>query len=91
MLGGASTYDAKNRILWIEFGVNTSIDIFGFNVDSGKMVAHIENPLNLETMVFDPTTNLIYGIGLKVENETSYYRTFMSLDSTTTKMNIICE
>lgn len=65
------------------------IDLFGFNVNTGKLVYQIQNTNNLETMNFDPVTGLIYGIGLQVFNETSYQRVLMTLNSKTGKLQIV--
>jgi len=90
VLGGASTYDPSNSMLWIQLGLKSgSISNFGFNISTGKLVHQIPDTLNMETMDYDPVTQLIYGIGLQVFNETSYYRILMTLDSKTGKYNII--
>jgi len=41
----------------------------------------VANPLNMETMDYDPLTGLIYGVGLKVDSPTNFYRVMLSLDS----------
>lgn len=89
MLGGASSYDPKNRILWLQFGTNNTINLFGFDVDSGKLVSQLPDTYYMETMDYDSQTGLIYGIGLQVFNSTSYQRILMTLDSKEKKYNII--
>jgi len=89
VLGGTSVYDPKNEILWLQFGFNNgTIDMFGFDVNTGKLVAEFPDNLNMETMSYDPLTGLIYGIGLKL-NSTTYERILLTMDSKSNKFNII--
>jgi len=87
VLGGASVYDPKNQILFLQFGIKSppSIKIFGFNVKTGQLVYSLDNPLNMETMNYDEKTGLIYGIGLTVYNSTNFKRTVITLDGSTGK------
>ncbi len=41
----------------MDFGTNTSINMFGFNATNGKLVWNInDDTFNLETMDYDPVT-----------------------------------
>jgi len=82
VLDGISTYDSINKVLWIEFATNTTINLYGFDVTSGKLLFNIvDDAFNMETMDFDPVTGLIYGIGLTLKNDTYAFRTVVSLNS----------
>jgi len=89
VLGGASAYDPANNILWIQLGTGAEIDLFGFNINTGQQVYQIDDSMSMETMNYDPVTKLLYGIGLKVMNETSAIRILVTLDSKTGKFNEI--
>jgi len=90
VLGASSVYDPKNKVLWLMFGTNTSINLFGYNVTNGKLLWNINDDVyNLETMDFDPETGLIYGIGLKVINDSYASRTVVTLNSATGEFNVI--
>jgi hypothetical protein len=81
VLGGASTYDPKYHLLWLQFAKGNTITNFAFDINTGRLIYKISDSLSLETMAYDPITQKIYGIGLKVLNSTNYYRVLLALDS----------
>jgi hypothetical protein len=89
VLAGASAYDVRHNMLWLQFGDATGIRNFGFDVATGRLVYQIPDALNLESMVYDPVTQKIYGIGLKVVNSTNFYRVLLSLDSSNANTTVI--
>lgn len=56
LLGGLSVYDPVNKIYWLEFAVNVTINLYGIDVNNGRLVKTVENTLNLETGDWDPAT-----------------------------------
>jgi len=88
VLGGISGYDSVNNVLWIEAALKDSIFFLRIDVATGA-VTQVQNPLNLETMDFDPVSGLFYGVGLKVESSSRYYRVFVSLDSKNSNFTIL--
>jgi len=86
--GGASTYDAKNNVIWIQFLTAGTIMNVRVDVATGT-IANVANTFSLETMDFDPKTGLIYGVGLQVDSPTSFYRVILTLDSTTNKFTVV--
>jgi len=93
VLGGPSAFDPVNKIYWLQYGLNTTYEIylFGFNVLNGKLVYQLDDVLNMETMDYDPVTGLIFGIGLKVISDTDYYRVLMTLNSKDGSFNVIAK
>jgi len=90
VLGGASAYDPVNQVLWLSFGTNTSIDLYGFDVKTGKILFNIDDSTyNMETMDFDPVTGLVYGIGLTAKNDSYASRTVVALNSKNGQMSQI--
>jgi len=88
VLGGAAAYDAKNNVYWLQFSTNNDIILVRVDLATGNQVI-VPNPLNLETMDYDPTNGVILGVGLKVDSPTNYYRVMLSLDSTTNKFTVM--
>jgi len=93
VFGGINAYDPVNKLLWLELAYNhTFLQLFALNVTNGKWVhKNIKNPLNLETMTFDPVTNLFYGIGLREDTATKVVRILMTFDSKSLKFTTIAE
>jgi len=82
VLGAASAYDPMYQVLWLQFGTNTSINMYAFDVTNGDVLFNIDDDIfNMETMDFDPVTGLIYGIGFTAKNETYGSRTVVTLNS----------
>jgi len=88
VLGGAAAYDSKNNVYWLTFATNTNIVLVRVDLATGNQVV-VPNPLNLETMDFDPKTGTVLGVGLKVDSPTNYYRVMLSLDSTTNNFSVL--
>jgi len=90
VLGGISGFDPKNQVLWIEYATNNGQAISLVRVDlKTRTYATYPNPINLETMDFDPVQGVFVGIGLQVDSPTSYYRVFLTLDSTTNQFRVV--
>ena len=80
MLGGDSTFDSKNRIVWCFFGApekdrsDSGIDLFGVHVDSGEvetLQTAAWGGYGLTTLNFDASTERIYGLSLRSGNATA--------------------
>jgi hypothetical protein len=90
ILGGASGFDPKNNVQWLQFATNAGvISLYGIDINTGRTLFTVPDTLNLETLAYDPLTQLMYGIGLKVVNSTTYYRVLLSLNSKTGDMEVI--
>jgi hypothetical protein len=80
VLGGDSTFDSKNRIVWCFFGApekdrsDSGIDLFGVHVDSGEvetLQTAAWGGYGLTTLNFDASTERIYGLSLRSGNATA--------------------
>ena len=68
VLDGASAYDAANDIMYLQLAYNVSgrisIDIYAVDVATGKAQKIVEQAQTMMgTMDFDPSSNMIYGLG----------------------------
>jgi hypothetical protein len=89
VLGGVAAYDPIHKIFWVESASNTSILYFGIDVHEGDIKFTVNaDEFNLETLVWDPATKLMFGLGL-AGNDTFAYRTIVSLDSKTGELSLV--
>eukprot|EP01129_Flabellula_baltica_P016409 TRINITY_DN8729_c0_g1_i1.p1 TRINITY_DN8729_c0_g1~~TRINITY_DN8729_c0_g1_i1.p1 ORF type:complete len:313 (+),score=51.61 TRINITY_DN8729_c0_g1_i1:14-952(+) len=89
ILGAPSTYDSDNKIIWTQYYADNNIKLYGIDVVNKIILHEIINTENLDGMNFDPETGLIYGVGLHINNKTSYYRTVLSFNPKSLKFKII--
>ena len=91
VLGGDSTFDSVNRVLWCFFGAplkdrTGGIDLFAVHVDDGEVeVLRPSSPYasTLSTLNYDASTQRVYGLGLRAGNATepAYVRMLLFIDA----------
>jgi len=88
VLGGAAAYDAKYNVYWLTFATNNNIVLVRVDLNTGLQQV-VPNPINMESMDFDPVKGVVVGVGLKVDSPTNYYRVMLALDSTTNSFTVL--
>jgi len=89
VLGGLHAFDPKNKILWLEYGIDVTIDLFGLDVTTGKWkYENISNPMNMESMIYDIETGLMYGIGVIFQAQ-NHTRLLLTLDSASLQWKVV--
>ncbi|XP_065838197.1 uncharacterized protein [Oscarella lobularis] len=73
ILGGFSVLDTTNLIDWLQLAFNDSGVIaarfYGFDAKTGFVLNILDNPLNLGAASYDPKTDLIWGVGARIDEE----------------------
>eukprot|EP01006_Ploeotia_vitrea_P061573 TRINITY_DN78475_c0_g1_i1.p1 TRINITY_DN78475_c0_g1~~TRINITY_DN78475_c0_g1_i1.p1 ORF type:complete len:325 (-),score=34.88 TRINITY_DN78475_c0_g1_i1:52-1002(-) len=87
VLGVGSAYCPENHMLWIPTGVNNTIDMYGVNVDSGKII-HIKDGFSSGPIAYNPGTKEIAGLGIKIINrqKNEWKRELVSMSCTDGKV-----
>ena len=80
VLGGSAAYVPGAELFVFNLGVNDTIANFVVDLKSGAVVNSTNTARgNLESMVFNPTDQLIYGLGLDIEGQ-AWNRSIASFD-----------
>ncbi|KAA0158566.1 hypothetical protein FNF27_08359 [Cafeteria roenbergensis] len=82
VLGAATAFIPNTRQLFVQLGTASAIDIFGVNVETGKITKIPQDPEEgrvLTTMALDAKTRSLIGLGVKPSNGT-LERTLVRLD-----------
>eukprot|EP01098_Paradermamoeba_levis_P006756 TRINITY_DN280_c0_g1_i1.p1 TRINITY_DN280_c0_g1~~TRINITY_DN280_c0_g1_i1.p1 ORF type:complete len:374 (+),score=90.79 TRINITY_DN280_c0_g1_i1:105-1226(+) len=78
-------FDPKNRLIWIGYGKEQPRNrtILAINVDSGKVVGGIDNAMyDIRDMIYDPKTQLIFGLGAPASSSSSSSIAIYTLEGT---------
>jgi len=86
ILGATNGLDPKYRIEWIEYfdEGEQKYNLYGIDVDNKHPVKTVWNYMAMESMTFDPMTELIWGIGYPNEDDIPALMTFNSSAETFT-------
>jgi len=65
ILGGFSAYDSIHNLEYLEMSKDGVLTIYAYNTVSGELASQrkVSTLFNIQTLVFDPTSGLFYGIG----------------------------
>jgi len=71
VMAGIHAFDPKNNLLWLSYGLpDDSIDLFAMDVSTGQWkYQNVSNSMNMESMIYDSQTGLMYGIGLTFDEQ----------------------
>ena len=70
VLGGGFVYDPAYSLFWMQFGTNSSINWYAFDVKSEQFVFNVSDPYNFQFVHWDPMTKLIFGLGYTNDSNT---------------------